>query len=346
MAASFDCQKATQPLDKKICGDAELSKLDEDLAAAYGKAKTAMSPAGQKDLQNSQRDWLAFSRRICKSRLDPKIAKAAEETPEDCLKGAYRERIEDLGAAVTQSNGFTFRRIDLYALAEDPAMDPSAHPGFSYRRISFPRIDQAPSGINVAAWNKLIAVAAQKLAASDDDDKGAAAEKAALGAPDNIAKPGMGSAPPADVDVGFNIGLVTPEMISVELTYGVMGHGAAHPGGFSEIHNVMLADGHELTATDLFKSGADWQGYVVKRCHDEWLKIMEDAPDEVDDKAIADVVSDPHLWQLTDKGISILFPFYSVGPYVVGEQQVDFTWDELKPYLTDKLPFTLPAKSG
>lgn len=345
-AASFDCQKATQPLDKKICGDGDLSKLDEDLAAAYAKAKTAISPEGQKLLQASQRDWLAFARHVCKSRLDPKIAKAAEDTPVQCLTTEYHERIEDLEAAAVKTSGFTFGRVDLYALGEDPSMDPSGRPGFSYRRISFPRIDQAPAGVNVTAWNKLVAVTAQKLAASDDDDKGRAAETAALAAPDNIAKPGMGSAPPADVDVGFNITLVTPEMIAVELSYSVMGHGAAHPGGFSEMHNIMLADGHELTAKDLFRDGSDWQGYLVKRCHAEWLKVMEDAPDQVDDKAIADVVDDPHLWQLTDKGISIDFPFYSVGPYVVGEQLVDFTWDELKPYLVYKLPFTRPASPG
>jgi uncharacterized protein len=34
-AASFDCAKAQSKVEKIICADAELSKLDEDLATAY-----------------------------------------------------------------------------------------------------------------------------------------------------------------------------------------------------------------------------------------------------------------------------------------------------------------------
>ena len=34
-AASFDCAKAGTKVEKLICGDAGLSKLDDELAAAY-----------------------------------------------------------------------------------------------------------------------------------------------------------------------------------------------------------------------------------------------------------------------------------------------------------------------
>lgn len=350
LAASFDCGKATQPLDQHVCRNAELSHMDEDLAAAYGKAKAALGPDGQKLLRDSQRDWLAFARRICKTRLDAKTAKAAEQTADECLKSEYQERLEDLGGAVTAVNGFTFQRVDIYALAPDkiePDMPSGARAGFSYRRISFPRIDQAPAGIDPTAWNRLVAIAAQKLAASGDGDDGDAAAKAAA-APSNIVKPDISKAEAADIDVTYEIGLVTPQMVSVNLSYGVYGHGAAHPSGTGETHSVLLAEGRDLTAKDLFrggviKDGLDWQGFLIKRSHDAWVKIMEDATDQIDDKAIADVVADPQLWQLSDKGFAVYFPVYSVGPYVVGEQQVDFTWDELKPYLVDKLPFALPA---
>ncbi|HVJ40823.1 MAG TPA: DUF3298 domain-containing protein [Dongiaceae bacterium] len=348
-AASFDCGKASQPLDQRICRNAELSHLDEDLAARYGKARAALSPAGQKLLQDSQRDWLAFARRICKTRLDAKIAKAAEQTVEDCLKYEYQERLDDLEGAVTAINGFTFQRVDLYGLAVDkidPGMPSGARAGFSYRRISFPRIDLAPAGIDPTGWNRMIAIAAQKLAASGDGDDGAAMEAAAAKAPDNIVKPNIDQAEAADIDTAYDFGLVTPQMISVNLSYGVYGHGAAHPSGITETHSILLGEGRELTAKDLFKDGTDWQGFLVKRSHDAWVQIMEDAPDQVDDKAIADVVKDSRLWQLTDKGFAVFFPFYSVGPYVVGEQQVDLTWAELKPYLADNPPFAVPAKSN
>jgi uncharacterized protein len=34
-AASFDCKKATARIEKTICGDPELSRADERLAAAF-----------------------------------------------------------------------------------------------------------------------------------------------------------------------------------------------------------------------------------------------------------------------------------------------------------------------
>ncbi len=142
------------------------------------------------------------------------------------------------------------------------------------------------------------------------------------------------------MDIAYNLGLVTPQLMSVELTYSVYGHGAAHPGGTSQVQNLFLSDGHALTEKDLFRGDQDWLRFMTKKSHDEWVKIMEDAADAVDDTAITDVIKDPTCWLLTDKGLSVLFPLYSVGPYVVGEQQVDFTWDELKPYLVDPLPFS------
>ncbi|HEX9447778.1 MAG TPA: lysozyme inhibitor LprI family protein, partial [Dongiaceae bacterium] len=124
LAASFDCKSAGQPLEKIICGDPDLSKLDEDLAASYGKAKAALSSEGQKILLTGQHDWLAFSRRICKTRLDATVAKLVDQTPADCLKSEYRERIEDLDTAATTVNGFTFGAVDTYQLSPSDPQEP------------------------------------------------------------------------------------------------------------------------------------------------------------------------------------------------------------------------------
>lgn len=54
-AASFDCAKAAQPIEKLICGDPALSKADETMAAAYQSALTAtLDPPA---LRDDQRDW-------------------------------------------------------------------------------------------------------------------------------------------------------------------------------------------------------------------------------------------------------------------------------------------------
>lgn len=55
-AASFDCAKARSKVEKAVCGDQELSKLDEALAAAY-KAALSLHPLPSY-VRASQRDWL------------------------------------------------------------------------------------------------------------------------------------------------------------------------------------------------------------------------------------------------------------------------------------------------
>lgn len=65
-AASFDCAKAASAAEKTICGDAALSKLDEQLNKAY---QGAIARTGNKTLVREwQRDWLkSHELAACKS---------------------------------------------------------------------------------------------------------------------------------------------------------------------------------------------------------------------------------------------------------------------------------------
>jgi uncharacterized protein YecT (DUF1311 family) len=80
-AASFDCAKAGTPTEKAICKDAAVSKLDEQVAAAF-KAAQGLWPAGNWPgfIRNEQREWLKDRNGICK-------ADAA------CLKEDYERRL-------------------------------------------------------------------------------------------------------------------------------------------------------------------------------------------------------------------------------------------------------------
>jgi uncharacterized protein YecT (DUF1311 family) len=85
-AASFDCAKAGTKVEKLICGDSELSKLDEELNAAY---KTALQDASQADtLKKAQQQWLK-KRNGC--------ANAG------CVKRAYEMRLQNLSSSLAQS---------------------------------------------------------------------------------------------------------------------------------------------------------------------------------------------------------------------------------------------------
>lgn len=78
-AASFDCSKAASTVEKLICGDDELSKMDETLSKTY--LQTDQSGDHQKATRE-QRQWLKDKRNAC---LDEK-----------CLKSAYTTRINEL----------------------------------------------------------------------------------------------------------------------------------------------------------------------------------------------------------------------------------------------------------
>jgi uncharacterized protein len=79
-AASFDCEKATSQVEKIICGDEELSILDEALNVAYLKALKRADI--QQQTVASQRQWLKKERNACRDAAS--------------LKNAYETRIQAL----------------------------------------------------------------------------------------------------------------------------------------------------------------------------------------------------------------------------------------------------------
>jgi uncharacterized protein YecT (DUF1311 family) len=86
-AASFDCSKAATAMEKAICGDQELSRLDEELASAYKAALKDKAHAAF--IRKLQRDWLSQTR--------------ACATSGECIKERYRHRIATLRAGVVTS---------------------------------------------------------------------------------------------------------------------------------------------------------------------------------------------------------------------------------------------------
>jgi uncharacterized protein len=78
-SASFDCKKAKSLVEKTICGDASLSKLDERLLEAYKFALSSHPVQGY--VRTRQREWI----------------KENNECPRDsilkCLKNRYENKI-------------------------------------------------------------------------------------------------------------------------------------------------------------------------------------------------------------------------------------------------------------
>lgn len=92
-AASFDCAKATTKVEKMICQDAALSKLDEEMTQMYKRALASVTapdnplskPGDRGWLKQEQIGWLKYTRNAC--------------ITAECLKQAYGSQIIKLALA-------------------------------------------------------------------------------------------------------------------------------------------------------------------------------------------------------------------------------------------------------
>jgi uncharacterized protein YecT (DUF1311 family) len=80
-AASFDCASASTTIEKAICDDASLSRLDSRLASLYSAA--IANAADPNSIRRQQRTWLRGTRAPCNA-------------DRSCLATVYQERIEQL----------------------------------------------------------------------------------------------------------------------------------------------------------------------------------------------------------------------------------------------------------
>ena len=90
--ASFDCAKATTPIEQAICADATLARLDREVAAAYASKLASASDATAKQaITAQQRRWLGHRDSACRDQ--------AEASRVACLSGVYRLRLSEWAAA-------------------------------------------------------------------------------------------------------------------------------------------------------------------------------------------------------------------------------------------------------
>jgi uncharacterized protein len=119
-AQSFDCNKASTPVEHAICGDKALGELDTALASALRDAMSAATPEQRADYLRDQRQWLKYRNQHCA----PGSLTAGESLPE-CLAAVYQDRIASV-RSLKDANTLNCRKIaDRYRPLA------SAHPGES-----------------------------------------------------------------------------------------------------------------------------------------------------------------------------------------------------------------------
>ena len=92
--ASFDCAKASQPVEHAICGNAELASLDLEMAKIYKQRYQQLTDADKTKFKSEQRQWL--QQRVHDCGITSK--NATSESVITCLKSLYGQRITQLHA--------------------------------------------------------------------------------------------------------------------------------------------------------------------------------------------------------------------------------------------------------
>lgn len=100
-SASFDCAKASHPVERIVCADTWLSAEDERIASEYRKAMASAPAEIRAFLKKSQQEWVKYTRTLCR------------EGRSDCVRSAY-SNWKPLEGMIESHGRFKFATIRTY----------------------------------------------------------------------------------------------------------------------------------------------------------------------------------------------------------------------------------------
>lgn len=226
-AASFDCSKAKTKIEKTVCADPQLSALDEKLASTYRTMLEKLSPEGQRQLREGQRQWLKALPDDC----------PLESVLRPCIQAAYNDRLRELASAMVQVGEYLFARVALFKTQvwTSAGGEQRTHE----QRVSYPRIE-APRNSETAKWN--------------EEKKRVLEEKF------------YGSDCGGSYEVGYDIAAVNGPIISLTFYESEYCDGMAHPMSQSYNESFDTSRGlYPLTSADFFVADTGWLEFLVQR---------------------------------------------------------------------------------
>jgi uncharacterized protein len=307
VAASFDCHKATTWLEKIVCSDPELSKLDDELAKAYHDALASLSPEGQEETKQYQRQWLKELSPFCKARAKFEF----DNSTAKCLKDAYEGRIGALKRILVKFPDRIFRNVYIDDSKIDKACEGNEYVdiGLMYPQIEKPREE------NEKFWNHLIS---QK--AIDKYNKYKSDEC-------------------ADIASVYTVSFSNRHLVSCEISDYQYEHGAPHGITEGSCLNWLLEARRELQLVDLFDNKTDWRNKLAalitqkKEEQEATDRIRYRAPGEDLVPGLIDIDKiTPSDWLISKEKDGLAFIIYppNFRYYVL----VTIDWKTLDPYLS------------
>lgn len=303
MAASFDCAKASKPIEKFICATPALSSLDEQLGRDYGRLLGEVPASLKPMIQKSQRSWLAYVPLNCSSDGRGAIKDKAQFT--QCVQSEYEQRVGLLSKQPQTLGDYKLVVSADYQAMPSSSTDPEFFPIVTHSKsISIVFGGNEAEATKLNSW--LQSLAAGNNAGWND----------------------------AEASVSFDVRItsVSAVIASATLSSDFFGVGAAHPVATSSSHHLVMATGKPLTARDLFQSNARSQ-LTTMVWNELKKKLGEDLMMEKKSD-LAKLIDDPARWSFAADGMTWNFNVYEVAAYVMGPQDVTIPWSNLRAMLT------------
>jgi len=299
-AASFDCKKAASWVEKTVCSNPELSKLDEQMAKAYQDTLASLSPEGQKETKQYQKQWLKEIAPYCKARLKLKFVDDTDE----CLKDVYKERTTQLQQSLIKFHGRIFRNVHV-SHSETKETCPYA---FIKQELTYPQIE-TPRDKNEKSWNTfIIQKVSDDLKLDTDNDC-------------------------TNIDVKYAVIFTNKHLISLQREEFSYNHGAPHGYTYRASFSRLLDGNKKLQAADLFDEKTRWRTKLAALVSLQMKKDEEEACD-VNQSALMEIVTLPSNWVILKDGFDIQLNEYACGDRTAPLITID--WKTLNPYLSKK----------
>ncbi|WP_051960970.1 DUF3298 domain-containing protein [Devosia riboflavina] len=321
-AASFDCAKAATPFEHAICDSPELSAADDRLAKTYQTAIGGLSEGAVAAVRGDQRAWLDFAQRACAPEAEPMTSGRYNEDRTRCLINRFDSRSSALEDS-RMINGMRF-----YVRARFDAMpDPNAENADSYwavaqHELSYVQLDSTEPF--AGAFNAYVEGEALKLSGLFGEEGGSSEMDE-----------------DASSDTNNSIGVAEANANRIDLNVGTYwyGHGAAHGNWSKTFLHYLVDEDRELAARDIF-TGKRWQAGLLDLTVEALKAEHGDALMLDDTSYIADAVTDPARWDLSDPYALILqFQPYEVSAYAYGAPTARISLEKLAPYISEDSDF-------
>jgi uncharacterized protein len=302
VAASFDCNKAASWLEKTVCSNPELSKLDEQLAKAYRDALASLSPEGQKETKQYQRQWLKelSSYGIAKRKVG--FSEGDKAGNLSLLKSFYKKRIEQLQQSLIKFPGRIFRNVHV----DHSKTDRTCPYVFVKKELTYPQIEN-PGDENEKFWNNFIAKKAVDKFKEYDLCQ--------------------------DMDHEYEVSFSNRHLISFQGQLYWYTQGLPHGLGGRFFFNWLLEPKRELKASDLFNDKTDWRNklteLVAQKVKEQ--EAADEATYEIGPDGLEAMVTSPDEWEISKEGLGFRFIEQDWrGPTAL----ITIGWKTLDPYVS------------